>query len=269
VNNAFTGTEPKQPNVTINTNRQTLKWAWAVGASTPLPTGGDDYTPPKPVGWNDNTGVGLFEGGSASFSTGIYRPVINCRMKSNDPAFCPVCDAAMTAQTKPFLPASPTGGPTVNAPSDGYVRMQVRLSGGALSVIEAHEVQGPLVQPDTLTNGLVSEVLVDNQRIAVGAHPEAGISRSFEEPGHGPGGHHIMDRQNVDFVVRVPSAALRGVDPSKITINVHDVQEHPTEPLRPLIKLSVHPNLKLTPAGSVTLDRVELPNTLKSVMQHH
>jgi IgA Peptidase M64 len=269
LNNAYTGSEPGQPNATINTNRATLKWAWAVAASTPIPTGGDDYTPPKPAGWDDNQGVGLFAGGSGDYATGIYRPVINCRMNSNNPPFCPVCNGAMSAQTKPYLPARPAGGPDVspNAPGDGYMRMQVSLQNGKLSVLEAHEVQGPLVQPETLTNGLVSEVSVDNQRVAVGSHPEASVSRSFQEPGHGPGGHHISVRQNVEFVVRVPIGALRGVDPAKVTLSVFELQEHPSAPLSPLVRLAEQPNLKLASQSSVTLDRVELPNTLRSLLQ--
>ena len=122
----YTGNEPGSANVTANTNRTTLKWAWAVAATTPIPTGTDDYTPPKPAGWDDDQGVGLFEGGSANFATGIYRPVINCRMRTNDPPFCPVCNAAMSAQTNPFLGTAPTGGADMSssAPSDGYVRMR-------------------------------------------------------------------------------------------------------------------------------------------------
>jgi hypothetical protein len=268
LNNSYSGSEPMQPNVTTNVNRTTLKWAWAVGASTPIPTGTNDYTPPKPAGWDDNQGVGLFEGGSANFATGIYRPVINCRMNSNDPPFCPVCNAAMSAQTKPFLQGAPAGSPNVNTmtPTDSYIRMQVRLQDGKLSVLEAHEVQGPLVQPDTLMHGLVSEVLIDNRRIAVGVHPEANISRSFEEPGHGPGAHHTSARRNIEFAVRVPTAALRGVDPRKVTLSIFEVHEHPSGPLAPLVGLAVQPTLKLAPQSSLTLDRVELPNALRLLM---
>jgi hypothetical protein len=267
-NNAYTGGEPGAANVTANTNRSTLKWGWAVAASTPVPTGADDYTPPKPAGWDDNQGVGLFEGGSADFATGIYRPVINCRMRTNDPPFCPVCNAAMSAQTNPFLGTAPTGGTDVSssATSDGYVRMRVRLEDGKLSLLDAHEVEGPLVQPDTLAHGLVHEVLVDGQRVAVGAHPDANISRSFEEPGHGPGGHHTYDVGTVDLTVRVPTAALRGVDPRNVTLSVHDVQEHPRTSLEPLATLAQQPMLKLAPQASMAFDQVELPDALRSLM---
>src|SRR5205085_8146796 len=158
-NDAYSGGEPGQANATANANRTTLKWGWAVAASTPIPTGADDYTPPKRAGWYDNQGVGLFEGGSANFAAGIYRPVINCRMRTNDPPFCPVCNAAMSAQTNPFR-TEPTGGTSVSptTPNDGYVRMQVRLQDGKLSLLDAHEADGPPVQPDTLAHGLAHEV---------------------------------------------------------------------------------------------------------------
>ena len=153
------------------------------------------------------------------------------------------------------------------ASDDGYMRMEVRLQDGKLSVLEAHEVQGPLVQPDTLMNGLVSEVLVNNEQVAVAAHPEAIVSRSFEEPGHGPGGHHTSVAPNVEFVVRVPIDALRGVDPANVSIHVLDAQEHPSVKLTPRVRLAEHPSLNLAPQTSVTLDRIELPSSLRSLME--
>jgi hypothetical protein len=91
---AYTGSEPARVNVTINTRRSSLKWRQFVNSSTPVPTGqgkAADWTVgTKPAGWDDTNDAGLFEGG-ATFETGVYRPVINCRMNSNSPDFCPVC----------------------------------------------------------------------------------------------------------------------------------------------------------------------------------
>lgn len=64
-----------------------LKWGALVVAGTPLPT--DPAA--LPGGWNNRTSVGAFEGGGANFSTGIFRPVLECRMNQNDPPWCPVC----------------------------------------------------------------------------------------------------------------------------------------------------------------------------------
>ncbi len=90
----YTGSEPGCVDNTINTNRATLKWGRFVDLATPVPTGVGkcaDYTQaPKPANWDDNQSVGLFEG-AGTVNQGIYRPVINCRMCSNTPPYCPVC----------------------------------------------------------------------------------------------------------------------------------------------------------------------------------
>jgi hypothetical protein len=90
--------------MTINTNRATLKWGRFVNPATPVPTGVGKcagYTQgAKPADWDDNQSVGLFEGG-ATVNQGVYRPVINCRMNSNLPAYCPVCYTQMKSLSDP------------------------------------------------------------------------------------------------------------------------------------------------------------------------
>ena len=103
-NGAYSGGEPGVPNDTINTNRATLKWGRFVAPSTPVPTGTGSCSGynvgAKPAGWDDNQDVGLFEGG-ATKDTGVYRPVINCRMNSNTPPYCPVCYTVVKTKTDP------------------------------------------------------------------------------------------------------------------------------------------------------------------------
>jgi IgA Peptidase M64/FG-GAP-like repeat len=95
---SYSGGEPGCVDLTINTNRATLKWGNFVDPVTPLPTGTGPcagYTAaPRPANWSDDQDVGLFEGGGTR-SLGIYRPVINCRMRSNAPPYCPVCYTQM------------------------------------------------------------------------------------------------------------------------------------------------------------------------------
>lgn len=84
---AFTGVSGA-PNLSeMPTSWPVLKWFARVGSTTPLPTSPSAL----PAGWNNNTSVGAFEGGGGGFSTGIFRPVISCRMNQNSPAWCPVC----------------------------------------------------------------------------------------------------------------------------------------------------------------------------------
>jgi hypothetical protein len=91
---AYSGGEPGNVNVTVNTNRATLKWRRFVNPATPVATGVGScagYTQgARPADWDDTQSAGLFEGGGTN-GTGMYRPVINCRMLSNSPDYCPVC----------------------------------------------------------------------------------------------------------------------------------------------------------------------------------
>jgi hypothetical protein len=81
----FDGDEPGKANLTINSDRATLKWRDFVDPNTPLPTTSPD---------DRNQQAGLFAGatiGGEKFGSGLFRPVDNCRMNSNSPPFCPVC----------------------------------------------------------------------------------------------------------------------------------------------------------------------------------
>lgn len=77
--------EPWEPNITTRVNFD-LKWKSMISAGTPIPT-------PREEKFKGVTG--LFEGGGY-LSKGIYSPVMDCRMKTNEaPAFCPACQGAI------------------------------------------------------------------------------------------------------------------------------------------------------------------------------
>ena len=88
----YPGGEPSQPNVTANTNRNTLKWRWAVAATTAVPTMSnpnctqvDGRPSPVPAGT-----TGLFEG-AFYYHCGAYRPEYDCKMRNLGVPFCQVC----------------------------------------------------------------------------------------------------------------------------------------------------------------------------------
>jgi len=96
--NNYTGGEPGVVNLTINTNRSTLKWRQFVNPTTPLAT-----TIP-PFAGSPVDDAGLFPGGTIGgqrFATGIYRPSSNDRMNSNAPEFDPICYDQMQRSTQP------------------------------------------------------------------------------------------------------------------------------------------------------------------------
>ena len=77
--------EPWEPNLTTMVDFAS-KWRGMIDKNTPVPT-------PRNEKYISN--VGAFEGGGYS-AKGIYSPMEDCRMKSNETsAFCPVCQKAI------------------------------------------------------------------------------------------------------------------------------------------------------------------------------
>lgn len=82
---AYLKNEPWEPNITTLANFKE-KWANMVTKNTPIPT---------PRTSEHSQKVGVFEGGGY-LSKGVYSPMQNCRMKSNNAKnFCPVCKKAI------------------------------------------------------------------------------------------------------------------------------------------------------------------------------
>lgn len=84
----FADVEPWEPNLTT-LHDFSGKWADIVAPSTPCPT------PESADSTLITRRVGLFEGGGY-LSKGVFRPVQDCRMRTNEvPEFCPVCRRAI------------------------------------------------------------------------------------------------------------------------------------------------------------------------------
>lgn len=100
------GSEPSQPNITTNKNRNTTKWRNLILPSTLVPTtsnGNCKKCDPQPTPVPAGT-VGLFEGADY-YHCNVYRPEFNCRMRSINFPFCAVCQQAIVKKLTPFLPA--------------------------------------------------------------------------------------------------------------------------------------------------------------------
>lgn len=96
--------EPSEPNVTVNTNRHTLKWRWAVAPSTAIPTMEnpdctkvDNRPSTVPAGT-----VGAFEG-AHYYHCDAYRPEHNCKMRNLGAPFCRVCRRVISNTLSPLL----------------------------------------------------------------------------------------------------------------------------------------------------------------------
>jgi hypothetical protein len=84
--NAYPGfPDTEEPNTTRQTNRALIKWSAWISTNTPIPT-----PPTSPY----SSVVGLFEG-AHYYSSGWYRPKLNCLMRANYAPFCDVCSEAL------------------------------------------------------------------------------------------------------------------------------------------------------------------------------
>ena len=98
--------EPSEPNVTINTNRATLKWKRCSAQVchcrrcririAAVSTGAG----PLPVGT-----VGLFEG-AHSHRCRVFRPEFDCKMRAIGLPFCRVCRQAIAKKLTPLIPTT-------------------------------------------------------------------------------------------------------------------------------------------------------------------
>jgi len=78
----YTGGEPGNVNLTINTKRSSLKWLQFVNPATAIPTTSTTLDPVE----DDGLYGGATTGGT-KYGSGIYRPAFNSRMNSNQPEF--------------------------------------------------------------------------------------------------------------------------------------------------------------------------------------
>jgi IgA Peptidase M64 len=116
--NQYTGPEPAQPNITIDTNRTTIEWAEFINAATPMPTTQNANCAvcdpqPNPVGAET---VGAFDG-AGYFHCGIFRPQFGCLMRSLNMPFCAVCMRAIRRTLRPFTGTQrkvDVGAPAIN-----------------------------------------------------------------------------------------------------------------------------------------------------------
>ncbi len=101
--------EPLKPNVTIETNRDLIKWGDLILETTPVPTTQNaDCTQCDPQGdpYPGETVVGIYEGGN-NYHCDVFRPAFNCMMRNYYP-FCPVCTRAILQVLELYEPPDPS-----------------------------------------------------------------------------------------------------------------------------------------------------------------
>lgn len=96
--------EPGQPNVTLNADRATIKWASQIAASTPMPTMANPNCSQCNRGASPVAAgvVGAFEGADY-YHCGCYRAEYECRMRDIGFEFCAVCQQVIRSTMDPFM----------------------------------------------------------------------------------------------------------------------------------------------------------------------
>ncbi len=107
--------EPGEPNVTIQTVREQVKWNDLIEPATPIPTTINDNCDFCDNQWFPLTEftVGTYEGADY-YHCDAYRPQFFCMMRDRTDYFCAVCQREGEATLAPYMPpaftASPRGG---------------------------------------------------------------------------------------------------------------------------------------------------------------
>jgi len=189
--------EPSEPNVTIASSRPALKWSWAVGMSTTLPTMSNPDCAsvdgrPSPVAVGT---VGLFEG-AHSYHCGAFRPEYDCKMRTLSIPFCRVCQNAIAARIAAPVVSSDPVGMIDTPPPSAIVAGEVAFTGWAVddSGIAGVDVyRSPLPGEPAGANGLV---FVGTATMIEGARPD--IVAAFPQyPGVSSAGWGFMILSNM------------------------------------------------------------------------
>lgn len=114
-----------------------------------------------------------------------------------------------------------------SAEREQYVRLQMRVSHGRLSVVDSHLVDGPLGQATGFPTGNAYEVTLEDRLLHAGALPDLGVQRSFSNPQGSPEqrGHYLTERSVYEFNARVPADELTRDTIGRIAVRLHRVKE--------------------------------------------
>jgi hypothetical protein len=189
--------EPSQPNVTVNTDRLTLKWNWAVGAATALPTmsnvncsSADSRPSTVPTGT-----AGLFEGAHYCHC-GAYRAEYDCKMRTLSVPFCRVCQHAIATRIAAPVVASVPIGTIDTPPPSATVAGEVAFTGWAVDdsgIADVRIYRSPVAGEPTDASGLV---FVGTAVMIEGARPD--IVAAFPQyPGVSSAGWGFMILSNM------------------------------------------------------------------------
>lgn len=112
--------------------------------------------------------------------------------------------------------------------SDGYLRLQVHVENGQMSIVDSHRVAGPLAQTPMFEGRYAYEVSDSGRLLHAGSIPDVGTVRGFSHPNGTleQRAHHTYELASYDFHARVPLNAVTRSALSKVAVVLYRVKEH-------------------------------------------
>jgi hypothetical protein len=156
-----------------------------------------------------------------------------------------------------------------SAAGDGYVRLDVHVENGKLSLVGIKQVPGPLALPSTLIRGYAYEILLDAQQVALGSVPDVGVQRAFanRDVPDPQGKHFFIKVPTFDFAARIPRGYLVSANLPKLTVVLHNVEDAPDR-FTTLAPLQQQTGVKTTEIGRMAGVSLEnLPAAVRPALE--
>jgi hypothetical protein len=137
-----------------------------------------------------------------------------------------------------YPPQRPAPEPGAAPEPGGYLRLQLRVDDGDLSLVSVNRVAGPLGPPEPVHGGLAYEVSLGRQHLGAGDVPDPGVRRGFAPPDAPERGHSVVNVPSFEFTARIPADRVSTVNLPDLQVAVYRLDSgqviHPTteRPLR-------------------------------------
>lgn len=274
---AYTGPSFNNRNCSTTADRNLIIWRGLISADTPLPTTISANSDQQQL-------VGAFEGCS-TYESHVYRPVYNCRMRSNTPVFCPVCRATMETAVAPYMaaslgahlgPRSLGSGPRVGTrlgaafrsqqrspeqdppatanslPPQPYLSLVVRVKkDGSSDVIKSSLVSGPPILRQQATSNYVYALSQGKKTVSAEFLPENPfVIRGFADP-NSKRGEKFGQTDEATIVVKVPPQQVKAIGTGKLSLQIFEIKPNKSPEL---LSNETMDALKLSKSLTTTID---------------
>ena len=113
-----------------------------------------------------------------------------------------------------------------------YLRLLLRVENGAMSLVDASRVPGPLIQSGPVQGGLAYAVSLGFEQLGAGSVPDPGVRRSVVAPDRPERGHAFFAAPSYEFTARVAIGQVSLDTVRDLDISVYRLDSTQPTPLR-------------------------------------